>query len=71
MMEEVNEFDFESRIVSSDYDSIEDGEVENCLRPKVLDEYVGQQKGIFQIPNVPRLPHRSATAKRNILCSHT
>ncbi len=44
MMEEVNEFDFENRILSNEYDSTEDGEVENCLRPKVLDEYIGQEK---------------------------
>ncbi len=44
MMEEVNEFDFESRIVSTEYDGIEDGEVENSLRPKVLEEYIGQDK---------------------------
>lgn len=44
MMEEVNEFDFENRIVSNEYDAAEDSEVENCLRPKTLDEYVGQEK---------------------------
>jgi Holliday junction DNA helicase RuvB len=44
MMEEINEFDFENRIVSNEYDSIQDGEVENSLRPKTLDEYVGQEK---------------------------
>ena len=44
MMEEVNEFDFENRILSNEYDSMEDGEVENCLRPKALTEYVGQEK---------------------------
>ena len=44
MMEEVNEFDFENRILSNEYDSSEDGEVENCLRPKTLSEYVGQEK---------------------------
>jgi len=44
MMEEVNEFDFENRILSNEYDSVEDGEVENCLRPKTLSEYVGQEK---------------------------
>ena len=44
MMEEVNEFDFENRIVSNEYDSIQDGDVENCLRPKTLDEYIGQEK---------------------------
>ena len=44
MMEEVNEFDFENRILSNEYDSTEDGEVENCLRPKTLNDYVGQDK---------------------------
>ncbi|MBQ8689160.1 MAG: Holliday junction branch migration DNA helicase RuvB [Clostridia bacterium] len=44
MMEEVNEFDYENRIVSNEYDSMQDAEVENSLRPKTLDEYVGQQK---------------------------
>lgn len=44
MMEEINEFDFENRIVSNEYDSMQDGEVENCLRPKTLNEYVGQDK---------------------------
>ena len=43
-MEEINEFDFENRIVSNEYDAEEDGEVENHLRPKTLDEYVGQEK---------------------------
>ena len=44
MMEEVNEFDFENRILSNEYDSTVDGDVENCLRPKALTEYVGQEK---------------------------
>ena len=44
MIEEANDFDFENRIISSEYDSIEDGEVENCLRPKTLADYVGQTK---------------------------
>ena len=44
MIEEANEFDFENRIISNEYDSIEDGEVENCLRPKTLNEYIGQTK---------------------------
>ena len=44
MMDEVNEFDFENRIVSNEYDSVQDAEVENDLRPKVLDEYIGQEK---------------------------
>ncbi len=44
MMEEVNEFDFENRIVSNEYDSGQDSEVENSLRPRVLEEYIGQEK---------------------------
>ena len=44
MMEEVNEFDFENRIVSNEYDSEQDYEVENPLRPKTLNDYVGQVK---------------------------
>ena len=44
MMEEISEFDFENRIVSNEYDSTQDSEVENCLRPKTLNEYVGQEK---------------------------
>ena len=44
MMEEVKEFDYENRIVSNEYDSTEDAEVENSLRPKTLADYVGQQK---------------------------
>ncbi len=42
MMEEVNEFDFENRILSNEYDSVQDSEVENNLRPKILDDYIGQ-----------------------------
>lgn len=44
MVEEVNEFDFENRIVSNEYDANQDYEVENSLRPKTLAEYVGQEK---------------------------
>ncbi len=44
MMEEVNEFDFENRIVSNEYDSNLDYDVENPLRPKTLKDYVGQAK---------------------------
>ena len=44
MMEEVNDFDFENRIVTAEYDSNQDYEVENSLRPKVLSEYIGQEK---------------------------
>ena len=44
MMEEINEFDFENRIVSNEYDGSMDSEVENSLRPKSLSEYVGQTK---------------------------
>ena len=38
-----NEFDFESRIVSSTLRSAEE-DAENTLRPKKLDEYIGQTK---------------------------
>jgi len=44
MIEESNEFDFENRIVSNEYNSFQDAEVENSLRPKTLNEYVGQEK---------------------------
>ena len=44
MMEEISEFDFENRIVSNEYSSSEDSQIENDLRPKVLDEYIGQEK---------------------------
>ncbi len=37
------DFDFENRIVSTSYSS-EDAEVDSSLRPKVLDEYIGQKK---------------------------
>lgn len=37
------EFDFENRIMSSGYTE-DDGENENKLRPKTLDEYIGQEK---------------------------
>ena len=37
------EFDFENRIVTSDY-TAEDSENENNLRPHTLDEYIGQSK---------------------------
>ncbi len=43
MMEEVNEFDFENRILSNEYDAMADADVENSLRPKVLDDYIGQE----------------------------
>ncbi len=39
----MDEFDFENRIVSPDY-SGEDVETELSLRPKLLSEYIGQQK---------------------------
>ena len=44
MIDEINEFDFENRIVSNEYNSTQDAEVENDLRPKVLSEYIGQEK---------------------------
>ena len=44
MMEQVNEFDFENRIISNEYISGQDADVELSLRPKTLEEYVGQKK---------------------------
>ncbi len=44
MIEKSDDFDFENRIVSSEYTSSQDAEVENSLRPKTLEEYVGQEK---------------------------
>ena len=40
---DMSEFDFEDRIVSSEY-SGEDAETEPSLRPKTLEEYIGQEK---------------------------
>ena len=40
---DMDEFDFENRIMSSEY-SGEDTEVEPSLRPRTLDEYTGQEK---------------------------
>lgn len=37
------EMDFESRIVTSDF-TPEDNDIENSFRPKVLDDYIGQDK---------------------------
>ena len=37
------EMDFENRIVTSDF-TPEDNDIENSLRPKVLDDYIGQEK---------------------------
>lgn len=36
--------DFESRIVAPDYDAREDSELELSLRPRLLSEYIGQDK---------------------------
>ncbi len=40
---DTNEFDFENRIMSSSYNA-QDSDVELSLRPKTLDEYIGQEK---------------------------
>ncbi|MCC8073009.1 MAG: Holliday junction branch migration DNA helicase RuvB [Clostridiales bacterium] len=37
------EMDFESRIITSDF-TPEDNDIESSLRPKTLDEYIGQEK---------------------------
>lgn len=38
------EYDFESRIMSSSFDKKEDADNEPTLRPKTLNEYIGQEK---------------------------
>lgn len=43
MFDQNGEFDFENRLVTPDFAS-EDVDVEYSLRPKVLDEYIGQEK---------------------------
>ena len=40
---DTNEFDFENRIMSTGY-TAQDSDVEYSLRPKTLDEYIGQEK---------------------------
>ncbi len=40
---EATEFDFENRLMSSEY-SGSDAEIDNSLRPKTLEDYVGQEK---------------------------
>ncbi|MBO4212588.1 MAG: AAA family ATPase, partial [Clostridia bacterium] len=37
------ELDFENRIISSSY-SHDDGDIEQSLRPRILEDYVGQEK---------------------------
>ena len=44
MMEQINEFDYENRIVSNEYSSAEDAGIEYDLRPKALAEYIGQER---------------------------
>ena len=40
---DTNEFDFENRIMNTGYTS-DDAETELSLRPKFLDDYIGQEK---------------------------
>lgn len=40
---EDNEFDFENRIMSTEY-AVEDADAEVSLRPRTFDEYIGQEK---------------------------
>ena len=40
----MNEMDFENRIVASEFSENADAEIEVSLRPKTIDEYIGQQK---------------------------
>lgn len=41
---ETNEFDFENRIMNTGYNATEDSDADASLRPKRLDEYIGQEK---------------------------
>ena len=41
---DMDEFDFENRIASADYNPNEDADNENSLRPTSMDEYIGQEK---------------------------
>ena len=41
--QEINDYDFENRMIAPEYVP-EDAEVENPLRPKTLQEYIGQEK---------------------------
>lgn len=41
---DMDEFDFENRIASADYNPSEDADNENSLRPTSMDEYIGQEK---------------------------
>ena len=38
------DMDFENRFVDAEYSAVDDSDVELSLRPKVLDEYIGQEK---------------------------
>ncbi len=45
MMEmDSNEFDFENRILSTGYNASEDADADASLRPKRLEDYIGQEK---------------------------
>ncbi len=41
---ETNEFDFENRIMSTGYNAGEDADADASLRPKCLEDYIGQEK---------------------------
>ena len=45
-MFENEDFDFENRIVTTSY-TREDSDVDTSLRPKTLDDYIGQEKVVF------------------------
>ena len=40
----MNEMDFENRIVATEFSENADAEIEVSLRPKTMDEYIGQKK---------------------------
>ena len=50
-MDYENEMDFENRMVAPEY-APEDAEVENPLRPRTLEEYIGQELSLIHIYNL-------------------
>ena len=51
------DFDMENRIVSAEFSSSEDNDIEVSLRPKSLDEYIGQDKAKENLSIYIDFPH--------------
>ena len=63
------EMDFENRIITSDF-TPEDNDIENSLRPKTLDDYIGQDK-IKENLKIYILRLQRAGARRLTMCCFT